>query len=91
MAQQLNIKINTKLQTDAGKKAWTYIVWEGVAAAFGTRQAVKVRGRIDGHLFENAFLPMKGGTHLLGVNAKLRKIIGKEAGDQVNVEIYERI
>ncbi|MGF6849365.1 hypothetical protein QFZ51_004600 [Chitinophaga sp. W3I9] len=91
MAQKINIKINTKLQIGSGKGAWTYIVWDGVADTFGTRQPVKVRGNIDGHVFENSFLPLKDGTHLMGVNAKIRKAIGKEAGDEVRVEIYERI
>ena len=91
MAKKLNIRISAKLQTDAHKGGWTYIVWDGVGATFGTRQAVKVRGKIDGHPFENAFLPLKGGSHLMGVNAKIRKAIGKDTGDEVSVEILERV
>ncbi|MBC9932745.1 DUF1905 domain-containing protein [Chitinophaga qingshengii] len=90
MAQK-TIKIQTKLVSDPGKGSWTYIVWDGVAAAFGSRKAVKVRGSIDGHQIENAFLPLKDGTHLMGVNAKVRKVIGKEAGDEVRVEIYGKL
>lgn len=91
MAKQLNIRIKAKLQTDAHKGGWTYIVWDGVGSTFGTRQAVKVRGKIDGLPFENAFLPVKDGTHLMGVNAKMRKALGKDTGDEVSVEIYERV
>lgn len=91
MAQKIIVRIKTKLQIGTGKGAWTYIVWDGVADTFGTRQPVKVRGKIDGQLFENSFLPLKDGTHLMGVNAKTRKTISKEAGDEVSVEIYERI
>ncbi|NLR59229.1 DUF1905 domain-containing protein [Chitinophaga polysaccharea] len=91
MAQKLNIRIHAKLQTGPGQGAWTYIVWDGVGNTFGTRRSVKVRGRIDGHPFENSFLPVNDGTHLMGVNAKLRKTLGKIAGDEVSVEIFERV
>ncbi|NML21818.1 DUF1905 domain-containing protein [Pseudoflavitalea sp. G-6-1-2] len=92
MKKQTSIaNIKAILKTDPGKGAWTYFVWDGVGAAFGSRQAVKVRGKIDGHPFENAFLPLKDGTHLMGVNAKLRKLIGKGTGDSVSVEIIGKI
>jgi len=91
MAQKAIVKLRTKLVVGTGKGAWTYIIWDGVGDTFGTRQSVKVRGKIDGLPFENSFLPVKDGTHLLGVNAKTRKAIKKEAGDEVSVEIYERV
>ena len=91
MAQKVNITLHTTLQTEPGKGSWTYVVWDGVSDTFGTRRPVKVRGNIDGYEFENSFLPLRNGTHLMGVNQKTRKAIGKEAGDKVSVQIYGRV
>ena len=46
---------------------------------------------INGHPFDGALMAQGDGTHTLPVKAKLRKTIGKEAGDTVHVRIDERI
>ena len=61
------------------------------AALFGTRGLVKIRGAIDGEPFDGALMAQGDGSHRLPVKAKLRKAIGKEAGDTVHVRIDERI
>ena len=84
-------RFDAQLRKGDNPGAWTCVVMDDVAELFGTRGLVKIRGAIDGEPFVGALMAQGDGTHRLPVKAALRKTIGKEVGDTVDVQIDERI
>ncbi len=87
-----NPLVNRKylLEKFSGKGGWTYAAIPEILpdqkAHFGW---IKVKGSIDGYHFKSyKLMPMGNGKLFLPVKAEIRKKIGKNAGDYVDVILF---
>ena len=71
---------------------WSAVQVPNSVAVFGSLRSVRVDARVDEKLVENiGLMPTGSGELMLSVSAALRKKLGKDVGDQVNVIILRRL
>ena len=89
--QPLDITFTARLGKVRPGDTWICVQLPDSARVFGTRGLVKVAGTMDAHPFIGAFMALGDGTHKLPVAARIRKAIGKDDGDDVEVHLTERL
>ncbi|GAA4433698.1 hypothetical protein GCM10023169_40850 [Georgenia halophila] len=91
VSRRIDRTFTATLLAEAGGVPWTCVIMSGSAEAFGTRRAVKVIGAVEGHPIQSSFMPTGDGRHMLPVKAAILRAIGKNVGEQVTVELTQRL
>jgi len=89
--EALDITFTARLGKVRPGDTWTCVQLPNSATIFATRGLVKVSGTVDGHPFTGAFMALGDGTHKLPVAGAVRRAIGKNDGDQVEVHLTKRL
>lgn len=91
MSEELDYAFNGPIGVDVKGQLWSCVEVPGSAELFGTKKALRVDATVDGLLLENLGLMVTGrGGHMLSLSAKLRKQLGKDVGDSVDVRLLRR-
>ncbi|TQJ31844.1 DUF1905 domain-containing protein [Microbacterium sp. SLBN-146] len=85
------LTFQAKIGVEVKGDTWTCIEIPGSAEFFGAGKTVRVDAKVDDLVLENVGAMVTGtGGHMVSLNAKVRKAIGKDIGDVVAVEITKR-
>lgn len=85
------LRFQTTIGVDVKGETWSCVEIPGSAEFFGTGKTVRVDATVDGILLENVGAMVTGtGGHMVSLNAKVRKALGKQVGDVVDVVIVPR-
>lgn len=81
------LEFSTLLQKNRSSGFVGFILPFDISGKYGEQSIVKVCGTIDLFPFDNCLLPVGERRHGMKVNREIRKVIGKDEGDNVFVQI----
>ena len=88
---ELDHHFTAPIGVDVKGEMWSCVEMPNSADFFGTGKSVKVVATVDNQPVRAAFMPTGTGGHMLSISAKLRKLLGKDIGDEVTVHLTERL
>ncbi|PJJ65085.1 DUF1905 domain-containing protein [Compostimonas suwonensis] len=85
------ISFETRIGVDIKGEMWNCVEIPDSVEFFGTGRSVRVDAVVDAVALENVGAMVTGtGGHMLSLSAKVRKSLGKEIGDTVQVTVTKR-
>lgn len=88
-AEQLSFQ--TTIGVEVKGETWSCVEIPDSAEFFGTGRTVRVDAAVDDVRLENVGAMVTGtGGHMVSLSAKVRKALGKDIGDTVEVVITKR-
>lgn len=85
------LTFETKIGVEVKGDTWSCVEIPDSAEFFGTGKTVKVDVQVDDVRLENVGAMVTGtGGHMVSLNAKVRKALGKDVGDPVKVTVTKR-
>lgn len=86
-----DLHFHATIGVDVKGETWSCIEIPGSAEFFGTGKTVRVDAKVDDVLLETVgAMPTGTGTHMISLSAKVRRQLGKDIGDAVEVTITKR-
>jgi hypothetical protein len=86
-----SVSFETTIGVEVKGETWSCVEIPDSAAFFGSGKSARVNVTIDDVTIENVgTLPTGAGGHMVSLNAKLRKALGKDLGDPVSVTVTKR-
>lgn len=85
------LRFEAPIGVEVKGETWSCVEIPGSTDFFGTGKTVRVDATIDGMRLENVGAMVTGtGGHMVSLNAKVRRALGKDIGDTVDVVIVPR-
>lgn len=90
--QPLDYSFTAPIGVEVKGEMWACVEMPGSRDFFDTGKAVRVDAVVDGIPLTNVGFMVTGtGGHMLSLNAKVRKQLGKDIGDSVTVRLERRL
>jgi len=87
----VDLRFQTTIGVEVKGETWSCVEIPGSVEFLGTGRSVRVDARIDDILLEDVGAMVTGtGGHMVSLSAKVRKALGKDIGDEVDVVIARR-